>query len=206
QKSPLLEKNKMTTCYPRWFVFISFLALLMLVGCSTGNAGTVPPTRAVTRIAAPTATPSPANKESTVTFALAGGANGNFTVHASLPTSKLRHGHREFTIDVEHAGASVFLVFYGYNGPGTYTLALVINGGDMHIALGKNTGSWDLSLQPQARCILTIQSDLPTQSTGLDRMKGSFSCPRLFSSTPGHPQKPVRVSDGSFDVAILVES
>lgn len=76
----------------------------------------------------------------------------------------------------------------------------------MHIALGKNTGSWDLSLQPQARCTLTIQSDIPTQSAGLDRMKGTFSCPRLFSSAPAHPQKPVSVSGGTFDVAILVES
>jgi hypothetical protein len=180
--------------------------LLALVGCSTGNAGTAPPIRTVTRIAAPTTPPSAISKESTVTLTLAGGANGSYTVHAAVPTSKLRHGHREFTIDVEHAGASVFLVFYGYNGPGTYTLALVINGGDMHIALGKNTGSWDLSLQPQARCTLTIQSDIPTQSAGLDRMKGSFSCPRLFSSAPQHPQKPVRVSDGTFDIAILVES
>ncbi len=75
-----------------------------------------------------------------------------------------------------------------------------------HIALGKNAASWDLSLQPQARCTLTIQSDIPTQSVGLDRMKGSFSCPRLFSSAPEHPRQPIAVSDGTFDVAIIVES
>ncbi len=191
--------------YSRWFAFSSLL-LLMLVGCTTGNAAILPTTPSATRIADPTVTPSPANKESTVAFTLAGGANGSYTVRAPLPTSKLRHGHREFTIDVEHAGASVFLVFYGYNGPGTYTLELDINGGDVHIALGKNTGSWDLSLQPQARCTLTIQSDIPTQSAGLDKMKGFFSCPRLFSSTPLHPEKPVSVTDGTFDVAIIVES
>ena len=196
----------MTTRYSRWSVFSSLLALLVLAGCTTGNVGTLSPTQTVTRTADPTVTPSLANKVSTVTFTLAGGASGSYTLHATLPTSKLRHGHREFTIDVEHAGASVFLVFYGYKGPGTYTLALVINGGDVHITLGKNTGSWDLSLQPQAHCTLTIQSDVPTQSTGLDRMKGSFSCPRLFSSAPDHPQKPVSVSDGTFDIAIIVES
>ncbi len=192
--------------YSRWLVFSNLLALLMLVGCTTGNAGTSSTAPTITRIADPTATPPPANNESAVSFTLAGGANGSYTIRASVPTSKLRHGHREFTIDVEHAGASVFLVFYGYNGPGTYTLALVINGGDVHIALGKNTGSWDLSLQPQARCTLTIQSNIPTHSAGLDRMKGFFSCPRLFSSTPGHLQKPVSVSDGTFDIAIIVES
>jgi hypothetical protein len=200
------REEQMAIRYSRWFVFSNLLALLALVGCTARSEGTAPTTRPVTRIAGSTATPSPANKESTVTFTLAGGANGSYTVHAAVPTSKLRHGHREFTIDVEHAGASVFFVFYGYNGPGTYTLALVLNGGDMHIALGKNTESWDLSLQPQARCTLTIQSDIPTQSAGLDRMKGFFSCPHLFSSTPAHPQKPVSVSDGTFDVAILVES
>ena len=190
----------------RWSIFSSLLALLALTGCAAGNAGTLPATPSVTHLATSTDTPSPANNESTISFTLSGGANGRYAVHAPLPTSKLRHGHREFTIDVEHGGASVFIVFYGYKGPGTYTLALVTNGGDMHIALGKNTASWDLSLQPQARCTLTIQSDSPTQSTGLDRMKGSFSCPRLFSSAPAHPQQPVTVSNGTFDIAIIVES
>jgi hypothetical protein len=189
-----------------WLLFSGLLTLLLLTGCTAGNARTSPATSSVTSVANSSNTPSPANNESTISFRLSGGANGRYTVHAPLPTSKLRHGHREFTIDVEHGGASVFIVFYGYKGPGTYMLAQVINGGDVHIALKKNTASWDLSLQPQARCTLTIQSDSPTQSTGLDRMKGSFSCPRLSSSAPAHPQQPVTVSDGAFDIAIIVES
>ncbi len=187
-------------------LLVCLLISLALAGCSDGNTGASTTMRAISPVASSTGTPSPANNESTVNFTLSGGDSGRYSVHATLPTSKLRHGHREFTIDVEHGGASVFLVFYGYQGPGTYTLAQVLNGGDIHIALGKNAASWDLSLQPQARCTLTIQSDIPTQSVGLDRMKGSFSCPRLFSSAPEHPRQPIAVSDGTFDVAIIVES
>jgi len=176
--------------------------VLTLAGC----VGTPPPAKAISQTTSSTGITSTINNESTVKFTLSGGNSGSYTVYAALPTSKLRHGHREFTIDVEHAGMSVFLVFYGYQGPGTYTLAEDINGGDVHIALGKDTPSWDLSLQLKARCTMAVQSDIPTQSVGLDRMKGSFSCPLLFSSAPNHPEKPVSVHNGSFDVAIIVES
>lgn len=188
-------------------VFGSLLLLLVVTGCSTAysSIGTKPTAKSVsgtTSIGNTSATPN----ESTVNFTLFGGNSGSYSIRATLPTSKLRHGHREFTIDVEHAGMSVFLVFYGYQGPDTYTLAQNINGGDIHIALGKDTSSWDLSLEPKARCTMTIQSDTPTQSAGLDRMKGSFSCPVLFSSNPNHPEQPVSVSSGTFDVTIIVES
>ncbi len=194
----------MSTRCSQWLAFSSLLILFTLAGC--GSVWTPSAAKAVSQPVSSTGITPTINNESTVKFTLSGGNSGSYTVYAALPTSKLRHGRREFTIDVEHAGMSVFLVFYGYQGPGTYTLAEDINGGDVHIALGKDMLSWDLSLQLKARCTMTVQSDIPTQSVGLDRMKGSFSCPLLFSSAPNHPEKPVTVHNGSFDVAIIVES
>lgn len=189
-------------------VFTRLLVLCMvfaLMGCgsATGSMGI---SATGTASVSGTSTTTILNTESTISFTLSGGNTGSYTVHAAVPTSKLRHGHREFTIDVEQNGMAVFLVFYGYQGPATYTLAQNINGGDIHIALGKNTESWDLSLHPQAQCTMTVQSDIPTHSMGLDMMSGSFSCPLLFSSAPEHPVKPVSVSSGTFTIAIIVES
>jgi hypothetical protein len=127
-------------------------------------------------------------------------------IHASSPTSKLRHDHREFTIDVAHAGMSIFLAFYGYHGPGTYTLSEGTNGGDVRIEFNQESASWDLSSKPMAQCSLTITSDTPMMYAGIDRMKGAFSCPLLPSSSPNHTQRPVAVSSGRIDVAIIVES
>jgi hypothetical protein len=200
--------NKLLTWGSRSLVFSSLLIVLMLAGC--GKAGgtisssaipATPGTEATSTLAS-----SVGNDESVVTFTLSGAATGSYTVDAASPTSKLRHGHREFTIDVAQAKRFILLAFYGYAGPGTYTLSEVLDGGDVHIALGQPSASWDLSLQPTARCTMTISSDVPTSTIGLDRMKGSFACPRLLSSTPGSPQLPVAVRDGSFDVAIVVES
>jgi hypothetical protein len=154
----------------------------------------------------PTYAPTVANELSTVSFTLSGGVAGTYIVHASLPTSKLRHGHREFTIDVADANVSIFLAFYGYHGPGTYTLSQDIDGGDVRIDFDREAVSWDLSLRSQAQCILTITSDTPTLSVGIDRMRGTFSCPLLPSSSPNHPEQPVAVSNGHIDVAIIVES
>jgi hypothetical protein len=147
-----------------------------------------------------------ANDMSTVGFTLHGGVTGIYKIQTSLPTSKLRHGHREFTIDVAHAGISIFLAFYGYHGPGTYTLSEDINGGDVRINFYQKSASWDLTLRPGAQCTLTITSDTPTIYAGIDRMRGAFSCPLLPSSSPNHPQQPVAVSSGHIDVAIIVES
>ena len=158
----------------------------------------------------PTNATTIANDVSTVSFTLSGASayqySGAYIIHASLPTSKLRHGHREFTIDVAHAGMSIFLAFYGYQGPGTYTLSEETNGGDVRIDFDQESASWDLSLWPRAQCTLTITSDTPSMYVGIDRMKGAFSCPMLPSSSPNHPQQPVAVSNGHFDVAIIVES
>jgi hypothetical protein len=146
------------------------------------------------------------NEMSAVNFTLRGGVTGLYMIRASLPTSKLRHGYREFTIDVADADMSVYLAFYGYHGPGGYTLSEGLNGGDVRINFYRQGVSWDLSLQPEAQCRLTITSETPTPYAGIDRMRGTFSCPLLPSSSPSHPQQPVVVSNGLLDVAIIAES
>jgi hypothetical protein len=195
--------------------------LFLLVGCAnTGNGpGVVQKTPAKTGPSLPfvsggspfpTNATTVANEVSTVSFTLNGASahqySGAYIIQASLPTSKLRHGYREFTIDVADAGISIFLAFYGYHGPGTYTLSEDINGGDVRIDFYQESTSWDLSLKPKAQCTLTITSDTPTMYVGIDRMKGVFSCPMLPSSSPNHRQQPVAVSNGHFDVAIIAES
>src|SRR6266699_1871053 len=190
----------------RWYHCLGatgMVLLFLLAGSSPGVTQIGPPeTGSPFNTRATTAT----NEVSTVSFTLNGGVTGVYTIHASLPTSKLRHGHREFTIDVAHAGTSIFLAFYGYHGPGTYTLSANINGGDVRVDFDHESASWDLSLRPKAQCTLTITSDTPSMYAGIDRMLGTFSCPLLPSSSPNHPQQPVTVSSGHFDVAIIVES
>jgi len=193
--------------------------LFLLAGCvNAGNSvGVVQKTPEVTGSSFPIVSGSsasstgvmnhaPTNEMSTVSFTLKGGVTGEYMIHDPAPTSKLRHGHREFTIDVAHAGMSIFIAFYGYHGPGTYTLSEGINGGDVHIGLDQGLASWDLSLRTKAQCTLTITSDTPTMSIGIDRMEGAFSCPLLPSSGPNRLLQPVAVNNGHIDVAIIVES
>ena len=196
-----------------WPVSTGMVLLFLLAGC--GNAGNSPGVVQKTPAkTGPLETGSPfptdatavANEVSTVSFTLHGGVTGEYMIRASFPTSKLRHGYREFTIDVAQAGMSIILAFYGYHGPGTYTLTEDINGGDVRINFDHESASWDLSLMPKAQCTLTITSDTPTRYVGIDRMLGTFSCPQLPSSSPNHPQQPVAVSSGHIDVAIIVES
>ena len=196
-----------------WLGATGMVLLFLLAGC--GNAGNSPGVVQKTPAkTGPLETGSPstanattvANEVSTVSFTLNGGVTGLYIIHASLPTSKLRHGYREFTVDVADAGMSIFLAFYGYHGPGTYTLSEAINGGDVRIDFDHKSASWDLSLRPKAQCTLTITSDTPSMYVGIDRMKGTFSCPLLSSSSPNHLQQPVAVSSGHFDVAIIFES
>jgi hypothetical protein len=196
-----------------WLGATGMVLLFLLAGC--GNAGNSPGAAQKTPArtgSLETGSPSSsiatilANEVSTVSFKLNGGVTGVYMIQASLPTSKLRHGYREFTIDVADAGMSIFLAFYGYHGPGTYTLTEDINGGDVRINFDHESASWDLSLMPKAQCTLTITSDTPTRYVGIDRMEGIFSCPLLPSSSPNHPQQPVAVSSGHIDIAIIVES
>jgi hypothetical protein len=195
-----------------WLGATGMVLLFLLAGCANAgnNRGVAQQTPAKT---GPIETSSPstitatttANNMSTVIFTLHGGATGVYMIQASLPTSKLRHGHREFTIDVAHAGKSIILAFYGYHGPGSYTLSEDINGGNVRIDFDQVSASWDLSLRPGAQCTLTITSDTPTMYAGINRMQGAFSCPLLPSSSPNH-QQPITVSSGHIDVAIIVES
>lgn len=179
-----------------------FLALIA-VGCS--SATSAPALTLITPATSSTAI-AQASNESTASFTFSGGLDASYTLQTSIPTSQLRHDHREFTIILSHAGISLFIVFYGYQGPGNYTLADSVNGGDIHVGLQNDTISWDLLMQPGAHCNLKIASDLSTSNAGLDRMQGSFSCPLLFSSTPAHPQKPITINNGSFNIAMLITS
>jgi hypothetical protein len=187
----------------RRLTFLSLCMLLVMVGC--GSPGIAPSKRAAP-LADRTGTAPPVTSDSRVTFTLTGGQNASYTLFAALPTSKLRHDHREFTINVIDAGLSLFIVFYGYQGPASYTLSSAIDGGDVHIGLQNDEFSWDLFMQPTASCRLIVASETTTNKVGLDRLKGSFACPHLVSSSPEHSKRPVTVTDGSFDIAIVVES
>jgi hypothetical protein len=198
----------------RWFMSTGMVLLFLLAGCSSaGNSQAAAQKTPVKTGPVETGSPFPtdiatiSNEISTVNFTLHGGVTGVYTIHASFPTSKLRHGLREFTIDVANAGMSIILAFYGYHGPGTYTLSRDFDGGDVRIGFDQGSASWDLSSSsPKTQCTLTITSDTPTVYAGLDRMRGAFSCPLLPSSSPTHPQQPVTVSNGRIDVAIIYES
>ncbi len=190
-----------------YLFFIILIVSLASAGC--GGPGTSPTTRSgaqTSKSATGAGTPSAITHESTASFTLSGGQNASYTLHTDLTASELRHGHREFTINVISAGISLFLVFYGYQGPGTYTLSSSLNGGDVHIGLHNDEFSWDLLMQPQAQCLLRVESETPANSVGLARMKGFFACPQLLSSAPAHPQRPIAVKHGSFDIAMIVAS
>lgn len=193
----------MPTRLARRLIIFSLFILLVAAGCGA-------PGIAFSMKSAPSAngtgTPSPAIDDSRIAFTLTGGQNARYTLYAAIPTSKLRHGHREFTISVIDTGFSLFIVFYGYQGPGSYILSNSVNGGDVHIGLQNDEFSWDLLVQPAASCSLIVANETPTSNAGLDRLKGSFTCTRLLSSSPAHPQRPVTVTNGSFDIAIIVES
>jgi hypothetical protein len=187
----------------RRLTFLSVFMLLVMAGC--GSPGIAPSKRA-SSLAGSTANAPPVTSDSRITFTLTGGQKASYTLHAAIPTSKLRHGHREFTINVIDAGLSLFIVFYGYQGPARYILSNAVNGGDVHIGLQNDEFSWDLFMQPTASCSLIVASETPTSRAGLDRLKGSFACAHLLSSSPEHPERPVTVTNGSFDIAIVVES
>jgi len=197
------EEQEMSIRLARRLTFLSLFMLLVIAGC--GSPGIAPSKRAAP-LADSTATAPTVISDSRVTFTLTGGQNASYTLNAAIPTSKLRHGHREFTINVIDAGFSLFIVFYGYQGPANYILSNAVNGGDIHIGLQNDEFSWDLFMQPTASCSLIVASETPTSRVGLDRLKGSFACAHLLSSSPEHPERPVTVTNGSFDIAIVVES
>lgn len=187
----------------RCLICLSLLLALLCAGCASQGAS---PAVRTTSSASDRSPVVPASASSMAHFLFTGSRNASYTVYSSEPTSELRHGHREFTILLSDDDISLFIVFYGYQGPGEYTLSDAVNGGDVHIGLKHNTLSWDLLMQPIAHCSLSVASDTPTSSAGLDRMRGTFSCPLLLSSSPSNPQEPITVRDGLFDIAIQVAS
>jgi hypothetical protein len=190
---------------------LQMLLLLPSLLCALAACGGVTDNQAQTNLtgaATPVTTIStpPPTLTNTIRFTTTGQVNGSHTITSQVHTSKLRHGHKEFTIEVANAGQSVIMAFYGYEGPRTYTLEGHNNGGDVRIDFGKNASAWDLPMTPGIACTVDIESDLPTPYTGLDRMKGSFTCPHLLSINPAAQHRSITVSEGHFDLFIIVES
>lgn len=186
-----------------WLLCTSALLLLLLTACNAANTSSqVHATPTVTNQATSTVV---VNTTSTASFITAGDVTGTYRIHTATLTSKLRHGHKEFTIFMQDAGKALTIAFYGYQGPGTYTLAGLINGGDVRIDLGHDD-AWDLAMKPDIACTLTITSQTPTQLVGIDHMTGNFTCPQLHSAYATAPQKSIAVNHGTFDLLIIVES
>jgi hypothetical protein len=190
-----------------WFLCISTLLLLLLTACNaagTGSQAHATPT-ANNQTTSTTNAGAQINTLSTVSFITTGDVSGTYRIHTATLTSKLRHGHKEFTIFMQDSGKALTIAFYGYQGPGTYTLAGLINGGDVRIDLGHDD-AWDLAMKPNIACTLTITSQTPTQLVGVDHMTGDFACPQLHSAYATAPQKSISVNHGTFDLLIIVES
>ncbi|WP_126631439.1 hypothetical protein [Dictyobacter alpinus] len=144
------------------------------------------------------------NQPSRTSFSFAGALKQRYQITSAATISKLRHGHKEFTINIVDAQRSLIIVFYGYNGPGNYTLTNRSNGGDVRITVDQQY--WDLSLIATLPCSLMIRSDQPTITPGVDRMRGNFSCLSLPAGHLNKSRQPVAITDGQFDISILVES
>jgi hypothetical protein len=186
-------------------LWIFTILLFLLTACNTADTH---PHQSNTTPTTPNATANTGttdNTTSTASFIATGTITGNYRIHTVTPTSKLRHGHKEFTIFMRDSGQALTIAFYGYEGPGTYTLAGLINGGDVRIDLGHGN-AWDLAMKPDIACTLTITSQTPTQLTGIDHMTGNFTCPQLHSANATTPQKSITINQGSFDLLIIVES
>src|SRR5579883_1329748 len=133
-------------------IFIVELLLLMsLVACTGSHQQNVSITHTpagMNTSADTTPLSTAVDKTSTLGFTAMGGVNGTFLLHTSNTISMLRHGHKEFTIDVVDGPRTVFLVFYGYTGVGSYQLSNPINGGEVHISFGTARQTWDLAATP----------------------------------------------------------
>jgi hypothetical protein len=151
----------------------------------------------------PPATPA---TTSMLSFSTDGAMRGTFVLYAHNTISMLRHGHKEFTIDIVDGSKMVFLVFYGYHGPSAYLLSNPINGGEVHISFGSAQTTWDLTATPGATCELTVTSDRPSQDAGIDSMQGSFTCPRLAPVVSRQHIASLSSIRGYFNIAILVQS
>ncbi len=185
------------------------MVALPLTSCANGQSYT--PSRSNANQPGHAATNSSTSSSSSATNATSFSFSQNaykssptYTIHSTASLSKLRHGHQEFTINLANANSSLIIAFIGYSGPTSYTLSNRTNGGDVRITLGQQY--WDLSLTPTASCSLTVLSDIPTQQPGINRMQGKFACPILPPGGLDKTAHAVTVTNGTFDVLILVES
>ncbi len=184
----------------RLFWLIMILLALPIAACSNIQARSAQsPLHAVA-----TAPSVDADRTSATSFSFSGTPLASYTIHTNSTISKLRHGHQEFTINLVDTNKSLIIAFIGYTGPAIYTLSNRLNGGDVRIAIDQQY--WDLSLLTTASCSLAILSDTPTDHPELHRMKGAFSCPELPAGYFNKTFHPVTITDGKFDVLIIVES
>ncbi|WP_126557365.1 hypothetical protein [Dictyobacter kobayashii] len=180
----------------QWRLCLCLVAsLAFFSSCATAAGSTV------SSPATPLATPITVSRTS---FSFSGSSQKDYQLQSTATISKLRHGHKEFTINIVDAKRSLIIVFYGYTGPATYTLTNRTNGGDVRITL--DTQYWDLSLIPTLSCSLVIESDEPTTTSGIDHMRGKFSCPNLPAGHSNTSRQAVAINDGQFDISIIVES
>ncbi|GHO89319.1 hypothetical protein KSZ_73250 [Dictyobacter formicarum] len=175
------------------------VSLMCFTSCTT-NINTA----AVIPVATPTAIHTVSAGLSQTNFSFSDKEQQHYQLQSAATISKLRHGHKEFTIDIVDAERSLIIVFYGYTGPATYTLTNQINGGDVRITLDKQY--WDLALIPSLSCSLVIQTDEPTTSPGIDHMRGKFTCPTLPAGHSNISRHAVAIDNGQFDISINVES
>lgn len=189
---------------------IYVLALLfgsyLLVSCGTGNvisntAHTQQPTPVSTWPKAGMPGPGP----NRVTFQVRGAKSGTYTWQNHILTSKLRHRLKEFTVFIQDQEQSLIIAFYGYEGPGHYTLSGPVNGGDVRLDFGQAGGAWDLKLQAGISCELQITQDEPSQQPGVNHMRGNFTCSQLHAIGANNTQR-ISIPQGTFDIYILLES
>lgn len=198
--------------------YLSFfvIALASLSACSTPASAVAPPhivsMQTSSSIHGRHASSDNAQSIATIVTARSDHATSNrqtapdrsYVFHDTDQLSKLRHGHKEFTIDLTDGRNSLIIAFYGYIGPGAYTLENRVNGGD--VRLTENGQYWDLSLLPTATCDLHIISDDPTSEIGIDRMHGTVACRQLLAGPLNAPSFPITVRSSVFTLSVIVES
>ncbi|GER90438.1 hypothetical protein KDW_46000 [Dictyobacter vulcani] len=108
-------------CY---LCFGLILLTLLLTSCSQSMDS-----QAASHPISPTAMAVRHNQASMTDFSLTGALQQHYQLQSTATISKLRHGHKEFTINIVDTTRSLIIVFYGYSGPGSYTLTNRSNGG-----------------------------------------------------------------------------
>lgn len=180
------------------------LILFLLTGCAPNPKTALSaqqPTAEPTWPKAGMLTPGP----NQIAFQVTGARTETSTWQSHILTSKLRHRLKEFTIFIQEQDKSLIIAFYGYTGPGNYTLSGPANGGDVRLDFGPKVGAWDLKLQAGITCDLHITRDEPTTQPGVDHMQGTFTCPQLHAIGT-NKEGSLALPQASFDIYILLES